>query len=192
VGEIDSQRDSDELTKVLAEVSHRTRPVGDLVVLMYSELRRMAANAMAAERGDHTLDPTGLVHELLLRWKQSDLRFESRRHFFGAAARAMRQILVDWARQKVADKRTAGAARDDLTDQLPAPTRSPQEILIVSEVIDSLGSLQPLKQEILQLWYFAGLTYAGVAEVLGITESVVARELSFVRRYIAMQLRDMK
>lgn len=162
----------------MAEITQLLNSVGgeDLLVVVYDELRRLAAARMAREQPGHTLQPTALVHEAWIRLASSEgNRWQSRAHFFGAAAEAMRRILVDNARRKAQLKRGGNPERVDLPEsQILAPDGD-EKILQVHGVLDELAAEDPLKAEIVKLRFFVGLNHQEIAEALEVNEKTVRR-----------------
>jgi RNA polymerase sigma factor (TIGR02999 family) len=155
----------------------------ELAPLVYSELHRLAAAKMARERGSQTLQATALVHEAWMRL--GDGVFASRAHFFGAAASAMRQILVDRARRKLSRKGGGNAEHVDIDEvEIAAPEGNAEEILAVNEAIDQLAALYPEKAELVKLRYFVGLSFDEVAEIMGISASSAKREWEYARGWL--------
>ena len=153
--------------------------------MVYEELRRLARGHMAAESGPQTLTATALVHEAWLRVEGGGERqWESRRHFFGAAAEAMRRILIGRARQKLAAKRGVRAEHTPLEDlDIPAPSPD-EELLAVHDVLDQLTSEDALAGEIVRLRYFAGLAWAEISELTGLSERDLQRQWHFARTWL--------
>jgi RNA polymerase sigma factor (TIGR02999 family) len=141
---------------------------------VYAELRALAVQKMATERSGHTLPPTALVHEAYLRLGGADaFKFENRAHFFGAAAEAMRRILVDSARRHGQLKRGGGQQRVELEEtQIAAPAED-EKLLLVNEALDTLAREDPLTAEVVKLRYFVGLKHQEIADALGLGESTV-------------------
>jgi RNA polymerase sigma factor (TIGR02999 family) len=141
-----------------------------LLPLVYQELRRLAASKMAHEAAGHTLQPTALVHEAWLRLVGNEAStFQNRAHFFGAAAEAMRRILIDRARRRQAVRHGGGQQRVELElVELPFPCDDDQ-LLAVNEALDVLTAAHPLEAEVVKLRYFVGLTYEETADALGIS-----------------------
>ncbi len=166
-----------------------------LLPLVYEELRRLAQQRMAQERGDHTLQATALVHEVWLKLAHHKGGAEtSRAGFFSAAAEAMRQILVDHARTRRRVKRGGGAAKEavdvgDLPAKLPSTLNaSPEEILALDNAIRRLASEEPLAAKVVTMRFFASLTVLEIAEVLGVSERTVKREWQFARAWLYREL----
>jgi len=178
------------VTKVLhAAQSGDQEAVGRLLPLLYSELHRLAQARMAKLAPGQTLQPTALVHEAYLRLiGKGDLHLESRRHFFFAAARAMRDILVERARAKAGPKRGGNRRRLELSDAIAIDEPPAQEILALHEALDELERQDPLKSQIVQLRYFAGMDAAEAAQVLGISERTLHRHWRFIKAWMKNRL----
>jgi RNA polymerase sigma factor (TIGR02999 family) len=142
----------------------------ELLPLVYEELRRLAAAKMANEAAGHTLQPTALVHEAWLRLVgNDDKKWDGRAHFFGAAAEAMRRILIDRARRKYAIRHGGNQQRVDIENvDLDAPAESDQ-LLAINDALDALAVEHKVEAELVKLRYFVGMTNEEAAEVLGIT-----------------------
>lgn len=159
-----------------------------LAVMLYAELRELARREMTQERPDHTLQPTALVHEAYLRLLGDDgANFENRAHFFGAAARAIRRVLVDHARSRHREKRGGGRRRvevEDLEDaQLVAPQRD-EELLALDEALRHLGELDEQKAKLVEPRFFAGMTLDEAAATLGVSQSTVVRDWRMARAWL--------
>ncbi len=175
---------------LLLDAIQRGEPdaAGALLVQVYAELRQLARAKMAREQPGHTLQPTALVHEAWL--KLGDQRFENRAHFFGAAAEAMRRILIDRARRKLAAKNGAGAEHVDADDiAIAAPTDKADELLAVHEALDALTTHDPRKAELVKLRYFAGLSIDEAADVLGISAPTAKRDWTYARAWLFREIK---
>ena len=163
----------------------------DLVPLMYDELRRVARRMLDRERVGHTLQPTALVHEAYLAvLGNRDGTFENRAHLFGAAAEAMRRILIDQARRRQRLKRGGGQARAELdVDSLPIEPLH-EDVLAVDEALATLEAAHPEARQIVNLRYFAGFTIRETAEALGRSASSVEREWRFARAWLRNAIGD--
>jgi RNA polymerase sigma factor (TIGR02999 family) len=160
-----------------------------LLPLVYAELRKLAHARMKHQRPGQTLEPTALVHEAYLRLVgKTALPIESRKHFFFAAARAMRDILVERARSKAGLKRGGGRKRVELSDGLALSEPPPVEVLALHEVLDELEHLDPLKAQIVQLRYFTGMDMSEIAQVLGLSERTVHRHWRFLKAWLKSRL----
>ena len=167
------------------------QPAADLLPVVYAELRRLAAAMAGRLPPGQTLQATALVHEAYLRLV-GDLEpgWQGRRHFFGAAARAMRDILVEQARRKGTHKHGGDARRVELTEGLAIIEPPADDLLAVDEAIQELWVEKPHLAEIAMLRYFAGQSVDQTAAVLGISASTVAREWRFARAWQARRLGD--
>lgn len=157
----------------------------ELLPLVYDELRRLAASRIAQEREGLTLQPTALVHEAWLRvFRHGECRWENRAHFFGAAAEAMRRILVESARRKSRLKRGNNLQRVDL-DQVELTTATPDEkVMLIDEAIERLRALDPQKAQVVVQKFFGGRTNQEVAETLGVTERTVERHWGYAKAWL--------
>jgi len=161
------------------------RAAEKLLELVYEELRRLASSKMAREGPGQTLQPTALVHEAWLRLVgDKNQQFENRAHFFSAAAEAMRRILIDRARRKLARRHGGEFERIDLEGQDLAVPAADQQLLAVHEVLDKLTAEHPVQAEVVKLRYFAGMTNEETAQVLGISVSTVKNYWTFARTWI--------
>ena len=160
-----------------------------LLVLVYDELRRLAASKMAQEAPGQTLQPTALVHEAWLRLVGDQTpSFNNREHFFRASAEAMRRILIDRARRKHTQRHGGGCQRVDLEGfDLAAPAADDQ-LLAVNEALDKLALEHPVQADLVKLRYFAGLTNEEVSQVLGISVSTAKNYWTFSRAWLLNEL----
>jgi len=162
-----------------------------LLPLVYEELRKLAASKMAREAPGQTLQPTALVHEAWLRLTGNErTQWEGRAHFFGAAAEAMRRILIDNARRKHAERHGGARQRVDILDiDLPAPAPDDQ-LLALNEALERFAALDKPKTELVKLRYFAGLTIEEAAGALGISLATAKRWWTFARAWLFDQIRS--
>ena len=157
----------------------------ELLPLVYHELRRLAAARMAHERPDQTLQPTALVHEAWLRLVgNNNQEWNGRAHFFGAAAEAMRRILIENARRKSAARHGGGQARLDIQEIEISAAGTDDELLAVHEALDKLATRDRQKAELVKLRYFVGMTAAEAAEVLGISVPTADRWWNYSRAWL--------
>jgi len=167
------------------------RAANELLPLVYDELRRLAAHKMANEASGHTLQPTALVHEAWLRLTspEEQARFQNRAHFFGAAAEAMRRILVDRAREKKALKRGGNLERVEI-DAVELPSPMPDdELLALDEALDRLATVDARAAELVKLCFFVGLTQEEAARELGASVSTAERVWAFARAWLLREVR---
>lgn len=161
-----------------------------LVPLVYSELRRIARRHLWREHPGHTLESAALVHEAYLRLiGQRSPPWQNRAHFFGVAARLMRQILVDHARNRLAAKRGAGVPRLSLDAQVASPHQHEVDLVALDDALDRLAALDPRQGRIIELRFFAGLSIEETALVLGISPATVKREWTTARAWLLRELR---
>jgi RNA polymerase sigma factor (TIGR02999 family) len=165
------------------------RPAAELLPEVYAELRRLASALTAQLRPGQTLQPTALVHEAYMRLvRHQDPGWEGRRHFFGAAARAMREILIEQARRKASLKHGGAARRVELAEGLALIEPPADDLLALDEVIGHLQADKPHLAEIVLLRYYTGLSVEETAEVVGRSVSTVVREWRFARAWLASRL----
>src|SRR5271167_1225068 len=176
-----------DVTRLLdAAAAGDRKAAADLLPLVYDELRKLAAARMADESPGHTLQPTALVHEAFLRLigPADQPRWDSRGHFFAAAAEAMRRILIEAARRKHGPERGGDFIRHDLDpDQPSSPGPSPR-ILALDEALDRLAAIEPRAAEVVKLRYFAGLTVAEAAAALGISTRTADNDWAYARAWL--------
>jgi RNA polymerase sigma factor (TIGR02999 family) len=160
--------------------------------LIYDELRRLAAQKLADEKPGQTLQPTALVHEAYLRLVGGDSpqRWDSSRHFFAAAAEAMRRILVESARRKNAVKHGGGKRRVELEAAASWESAAPLDLLALDEALTTFAEHEPLKAELVKLRFFAGLTMPEAAQALGISLATAERHWTFARTWLYAALAD--
>jgi RNA polymerase sigma factor (TIGR02999 family) len=160
-----------------------------LVALLYDELRSLAQREMAGERRDHTLQPTALVHEAYLRLMTGEQpRFENRAHFFGAAAAAIRRVLVDHARSRGRLKRGGRRTRIELGASEPATPMPNEDLLALDEALLRLAEFAPIQARIVELRFFAGMTIPEVARALSVSETTVQRDWRVARAWLKGEL----
>lgn len=153
---------------------------------MYAQLRALAHSYMRSERPGHTLQATAIVNEAYLRMVRSEIAVADQRHFFRLAAQAMRNILVDHARMKHTRKRARPSVEEmEVLSERPSFTSDlPLDLLDIEQALDVLANKNPRAAEIIELRYFIGQTEAEIAEMLGLSEKTVEREIRFVRAWI--------
>jgi RNA polymerase sigma factor (TIGR02999 family) len=180
-----------DVTRILSQIKDGDPSAsGDLLPLVYEELRKLAAARLRNEKPDQTLQATALVHEAYLRLVDVELqqRWESRGHFFAAAAESMRRILVENARKKQAKKRAGDRHRVDL-DQVALAIDAPcDDVLALNEALENLEAKHKLKAEVVKLRFFAGLTIPQVAQALGISSSTADNYWAYARAWLRVEI----
>jgi RNA polymerase sigma factor (TIGR02999 family) len=179
-----------EVTHLLSAVeSGDPKAAEELLPLVYAELRQLAASKMAREQPGHTLQPTALVHEAWLRLGgDTQPRWENRAHFF-AAGEAMRRILVERARRRLAAKRGGGTGAVDIDDlDIPSPTSDDDGLLRVNDALEKLATLDPRKAELVKLRYFVGLNFEDTAAALGIAVPTAKQWWAYARAWLTVEL----
>jgi RNA polymerase sigma factor (TIGR02999 family) len=181
-----------EVTRLLVAWSNGDKAALDqLMPLVYSELRRLAHHYMSRERPGHTLQTTALVNEAYLRLvDQESTRWENRAHFFGIAARLMREILVDRARTRRAAKRGGAQVRVSLSKVDRVASRPDVNLIALDEALHRLEAIDPQKSRIVELRYFGGLSIQETAEVIAISAATVKREWSMARAWLRSEIGD--
>ena len=161
-----------------------------LLPLVYHELRKLAAQKMAHEKPGQTLQATALVHEAYLRLTDGDTRahWNSRGHFFAAAAEAIRRILVENARRKQSQKRGGGHQRVELSDAEPQIVGPTDDILALHEALEKLEAQDARKAQLVKLRFFAGLTSEQAAAVLGVSTSTADNDWAYARSWLGLEI----
>jgi len=177
-----------DVTQILARIESGDPIAADqLLPFVYAELRKLAAARMAQERPDHSLDATGLVHEAYLRLL-GDQQFDSRGHFFAAAAEAMRRILVNHARDRNRQKRCGGRVRLELLDQTNSLGDDPDLVLSLDQLLDGLAAEDADAAKIAQLHLFAGLSVSKAGEAMGQSRASAYRNWKYARAWLRAAL----
>jgi RNA polymerase sigma factor (TIGR02999 family) len=182
-----------DLTQVLKAVEQGDpKAAGELLPLVYEELRRLATHRMGKEAAGHTLQPTALVHEAWLRLvgHAGEPRFANRAHFFGAAAEAMRRILIDRARRKQAAKHGGGQDHLDIQEVEIAMEQSDDQLLALNDALEKLAATDKVKADLVKLRYFAGLKINEAAAVLGISAPTAKRYWTFARAWLYQEIQS--
>jgi RNA polymerase sigma factor (TIGR02999 family) len=181
-----------QVTRILEAVgTGDEKAAAELLPLVYDELRRLAAARMAHEAPGQTLQATALVHEAWLRLVGTNTTlWNSRGHFFGAAAEAMRRILLERARKKARIRHGGRLERVDL-DHVTVATQDTDDVIIaVHDALEKLAAESPQKAEIVKLRYFGGMEHAEIAEVLGVSEPTVRRQWTYARSWLYAELKS--
>ncbi len=188
--ELSSGRGDSSVTDLLSRWrAGDARALELLIPLVYGELRSLAHHYLRQERPDHTLQSTALVHEAYVRLVGGRLpQLENRSHFFGVAARLMRQILVEWARGQRAAKRGGGMTTIALADVEQVAQRLDVDLLLLDDALTELARLDERQSRIVELRYFTGLSIDETAEVLGISPATVSREWTTARAWLRREI----
>ncbi|MEL6110026.1 MAG: sigma-70 family RNA polymerase sigma factor [Planctomycetota bacterium] len=177
------------ITQLLANGGQSPAIAEELLPLVYEELKRLASQQIAQEKPGQTLQPTALVHEAYIRLVGNpDLKWESRGHFFAAAARSMRQILINRANRKLAIKHGGGRKREELQDVPFIDESEPERLLAVDAALEKLEVIDPRKVEIVNLRYFAGLSIEETAKALKLSPATVKRDWQFARTWLHREI----
>jgi RNA polymerase sigma factor (TIGR02999 family) len=182
-----------EVTRILNDIEQGDlQAAGELLPLVYEELRQLAAQKLAEEKPGQTLQATALVHEAYLRLVGGAAQpWKSRGHFFCAAAEAMRRILIDQARRKASVKHGGGRRRVDLDRMSPAEVqRDNDDLLALDDALTRLARQEPVRAELVKLRFFAGLTMPEAAAALGISLATAERYWVFARAWLCAELVD--
>jgi RNA polymerase sigma-70 factor, ECF subfamily len=182
--------DTHEVTLLLAEwAKGNQNALNDLTPLVYRELRQLAASYLRKERQGHTLQPTALVHEAYLRLvDQTNPSWQNRSHFYGVAARLMRQILVDHARRRQAGKR--GGLKVSLDEALSFQQGRSRDIVALDSGLNALEKLDPRKCKAVELRYFGGLSMEEIAQTLDVSARTVQRDLRMAEAWLRQEMQN--
>ena len=181
-----------EVTRLLADWSQGDdAALAKLTPLVYEELRRLAHHHMVGQRPDHTLQTTALVNEAYLRLAgQTNPSWQNRAHFFAVAARAMRQILVNYAESLRTQKRGGGALKVELNEAVIVSPEQLKEIADVHEALERLATVDSRKARVVELKYFAGLNYDEIAEVMKTSVMTIRRDWAFAKAWLHKELNN--
>jgi RNA polymerase sigma factor (TIGR02999 family) len=182
-----------DLTVILDAIQKgNPKAAEELLPLVYAELRKLAAFKLAQQSPDQTLQSTALVHEAYLKLLgDGSHSWEDRRHFFAAAAEAMRHILVDRARRKAAIRHGGGLQRVDLDNVIAAAEATDENILLINEALEKLVAHDAATAELVELRFFAGLTFPQAAEVLGLSERTAKRQWNYARAWLFKEIQSL-
>ena len=181
-----------DITQLLSAIDAGDPKAADqLLPLVYQELRKLAGAKMAQEKPGQTLQPTALAHEAWLRLAgEAPPRFQNRAHFFGAAAEAMRRILIERARRRIAAKRGAGAVVLDVDEiDIPSPVADDDQMLAVNEALEKFATVDPRKAELVKLRYFVGMNFEEASAALGIAVPTAKQWWAYARAWLAVEMR---
>jgi RNA polymerase sigma factor (TIGR02999 family) len=182
-----------EVTRILSAIEHGDSQAADqLLPLVYQELRQLATQKLAQEKPGQTLQATALVHEAYLRLVEGKKaqHWNSRWHFFGAAAEAMRRILVDNARRKQRPKHGGGRKRVELEEACSLGEDDADQLLLVNEALSKLAEESPERAELVKLRYFAGMSIQEAADALGISRTTADRYWSYAKVFLYCAIED--
>ena len=182
-----------DITQLLSDIeTGNPHAAEELLPLVYNELRRLAQHRMANERAGQTLQATALVHEAWLRLMGSNQNWENRKHFFCAAAEAMRRILIERARKKQRLRHGGQLERINLEDIDLATESESETVLFVHEALERLAHEDPIVVELIKLRFFAGIPNQKAASILGLSERTARRNWTFARAWLAKELRRLQ
>jgi RNA polymerase sigma factor (TIGR02999 family) len=178
------------VTRLLAEARKGNRAAEkELIPLVYAELRRLAASYMRKERFDHTLQATALVHEAYIRLIPQRVGWRSQSHFLGVAAQQMRRILVDYARNRKAEKRAGSEKKLHLEEALLMAQEQPARLVAVHEALDRLAYDHHRQAQVVELRFFAGRTEDEISQIVGVSVETVKRDWKFAKAWLSLELR---
>ena len=180
-----------EVTRILNAVSSGDRQAAEqLIPLVYRELRKLAAWRLGQEGGPITLQTTALVHEAYLKLSPGEEQWDGRKHFFSAAAEAMRRILIDRARRRKAIRHGGELNRTDFVEDEIAAPHDDDELLAVHELFDRFAEIEPRNAEVVKLRYFVGMNYKEAAAALGIAVPTAKQWGSYTRAWLTVELSE--
>jgi len=183
--------DATHVTRLLLDWrGGNAQALDDLLPLVYDELRRLAARHMVGEADGHTLQPTALVHEAYVRLVDADIEWQDRAHFFAAASRVMRRMLVDHARARGRQKRGGGRARVTLHNADAVTPPPDLDLLALDEALETLAAQDPRKARAVELRYFGGLNLEEIAAVTDVSIATVHRDLRMATAWLMARLSD--
>src|SRR5947209_19331188 len=180
-----------DVTRLLAQVREGDQHAAEeLIPLIYNDLRRMAGACMRRERPDHTLQTTALVNEAYIRLSGGDAaQWQNRPHFFAIAAHTMRQVLLDYARRRHANKRGGSSARKvDIDDQLFISEDKLEDVIAIDQALDRLASIDARQSRLVELRFFRGLSVEEAAEVMGLAAITIKREWRSAKAWLNREL----
>lgn len=181
---------ANEVTYLLLEMRKGNAQAADaLIPLVYGQLRRMARSQLNHERGDHTLQPTALVNDVLMRLiGTGDLEWKSRAHFFAVSSAIMRRILIDSARAHRAEKRDGNHVQVSLHSNLKYEWRQAESLLALNDALDRLATVDLRLSKVVEMRFFAGMTEAEIAEVLNVNVRTVKRDWQFAKDWLYREM----
>jgi len=181
--------DNGEVTRLLGEIGRGERQaVNDLLPLVYDELHRLARSYFRRERGEHTMQPTALVHEAYIRMVDQRAPLESRGHFMAVAATQMRRVLLDYARKHRAARRGGDDQKVLLEDTMVICEQRPVDMILLDVALGKLAALDARQAQLVELRFFAGLSVEETAEVMGVSPATVKRSWSSARAFLHREM----
>jgi RNA polymerase sigma-70 factor (ECF subfamily) len=178
-----------EVTRLLGELGRGEKDaMNQLLPLVYDELHRLARSYFRRERGEHTLQPTALVHEAYIRLVDQKSPMDSRGHFLAVAATQMRRILLDYARKHKAARRGGGGQQVLLEDTMAIVAQRPVDMIALDVALRKLGGLDPKQAHLVELRYFGGLSVEETAEIMGVSPATVKRNWSSARAFLHREM----
>jgi len=181
--------ESGEVTRLLGEIGRgQKQAVNDLLPLVYDELHRLARSYFRRERGEHTMQPTALVHEAYIRMVDQRAPLESRGHFMAVAATQMRRVLLDYARKHRAARRGGDDQKVLLEDTMVICEQRPVDMILLDQALGKLAALDGRQAQLVELRFFAGLSVEETAEVMGISPATVKRSWSSARAFLHREI----
>lgn len=185
-----SSSQAQEITKLLHDWSQGDQDaLAQLIPVVYRELRKLASSYLRAERAEHTLQPTALIHEAYLRLVAQEFpEWKNRAHFYGVAAQLMRQILVEHARARVALKRGGAGEKVSLDEIISLPQQRAAELVALDDALSSLASFDERKARVIELRFFGGLTEEETGQALNISVATVRRDLRLAEAWLRREM----
>jgi RNA polymerase sigma factor (TIGR02999 family) len=179
-----------DLTRQLAAAPANAQARNEVFEAIYEELVKLARAELARHRRGATLNTRALINETYLRLFKdgAEASFENRKHFFASAARAMRHVVIDYARRKLADRRGGGAQALNIDDEVIAVESQAEQLLAMDTALQSLGNLDPRLAEVVELRFFAGLSVAQIAEILAVSVATIKRDTRVARAFLSKEL----
>src|SRR5580658_2090749 len=184
-----AMEDTGEVTRLLGEAGRGKKDaMNQLLPLVYDELHRLARSYFRRERGEHTLQPTALVHEAYIRLVDQRAAMESRSHFMAVAATQMRRILLDYARKHHAARRGGAGQKVILEDTMAISSQRPVDMIALDAALSKLGGLDSTQARLVELRFFGGLSVEETAEVMGVSPATVKRSWSSARAFLHKEI----
>jgi RNA polymerase sigma factor (TIGR02999 family) len=185
----DTRANDGEVTRLLGEIGRgQSQAVNDLLPLVYDELHRLARSYFRRERGEHTLQPTALVHEAYIRLVDQRSPLENRGHFMAVAATQMRRVLLDYARKHRAARRGGDDQKVLLEDTMMISEQRPVDIILLNTALEKLAGLDERQAQLVELRFFGGLSVEETAEVLNVSPATVKRSWSSARAFLHREI----